>query len=233
MLSSSMAPGKLALDNRRRRRRRRRPSKHALMARRRVTDMRLKCQGLKVTNRITTNLQEHGICSLYCKIFSLLRMNCHEGLQCVHAAAIRKGCASIPERTPWGRDDKLLHLLEGCGSRTASGIVNPGLQTAQAIKAMRWASYYEPIPVFSLVLVPKPATSSSISECLQHPAAQCLLTLPRNACRFSVPDLLHDACLADGCLPGPALQVVVAGKQAGLAMYMSDWPDLHAGLRAA
>ena len=115
---------------------------------------------------------------------------------------------------------------------TGSGVVNPGLQTAQAIKAMWWAiaSCYEPVPVLKLVLLPKPATSSCISICLQHPAAQCLLTLPRNACQFTVPELLHDACLVDECLPGPALQVVVVANQAELAMYMPAWPHLHAGL---
>ena len=120
---------------------------------------------------------------------------------------------------------------------TGSGIVNPGLQTAQAMKAMRWivASCSEPLAVLNLVLLTKPATSSCISiyACLQHPAAQCLLSLSRNACQFNVPELLHDACLVDGCLHGPALQVVVVANQAGLAMYMPAWPDLHAGLRAA
>ena len=87
----------------------------------------------------------------------------------------------LPNASKGRADDRFASLGNVYAFKwTGSGIVNSGLQTAQAIKAMRWAiaSCYEPLPVLNLVLLPKPAISPCISVRLQHPAAQCLLTLP-------------------------------------------------------
>ena len=71
---------------------------------------------------------------------------------------------------------------------TGLGFVNPGLQHATTLKAVRWAiaSCYDPDPVLNLFIIPAPAQTSALQRLLQHPCVHVLVTIPSGTCHFTV-----------------------------------------------
>ena len=113
-----------------------------------------------------------------------------------------------------------------------SGFVNAGLDHDQGIRALKWAirSCYGHQPTLNIVLVPQARTASPLACWIEHCCVQKLISIPRGACRFTVPSFMAAACEHNGSSPSPGIHILVVANAQGMAAF---WPSSTSGIASA